>query len=757
MRTHLRARALLSLALAVPLLVGLSGLPAHADAASSMADPIYQRVNPTTGVTVTTPWAAEASNATKVYGYSTDLGIAFMASRANANGLTAVHRLWSPKTIDFAEALAGSPAYSTALSAGYSDQGVSFYALANPVAGRTQPVLSYVKGDKHRLAVEASGTSLVKNGWKLDGVAFHVPATSQTPEPTPPPAVPQPGVTEPAGAGVGAGAAPVGSTTYTVPPDSIHVSPSGNDSNSGVASAPVRTIQKGVSIASTGGTVVVRAGVYRETVTINKAVTVQNYPKEAVWLDGSMPVTGWVADGEIWRRSGWNTRFDSSPTYTQGAPDSSDANWSFVNVNEYPMAAHPDQVFINGAPLQQVKTRGLVTSGTFYSDERTSELFIGSNPNGQTVEASTIVKAMSVRGANSIIRGVGIRRYSPSVFHMASITIEQPGVTFENVVVANAATTGLSVLRENVRLNQVTIIDSGMLGIHARFADNLQLSKVLSSRNNTEHFNIAPVSGGMKLHQSRGIKVVNSRFSGNYGHGFWEDMSVYNTVIRQSDFSENKGTGLFLEISAKAVVGDNTFVGNGEFGIKVNNTSDVKIWNNTFSGGRRPVNVVQDSRRNTNRKDPAVDPRVSFPDPEMPWILGAVAIHNNVIVNAATSADCLLCVEDYSGSKSAEQMGISANGNVYGRTSALQPKWVSVWSRADKNPNPLVFLTLKDFTATTGQETRGRELMGSSIIDKELKLVASVSSQSADIAEALPADVAVVIGRPAESRHLGHW
>lgn len=751
-------RALLSLAVAIPLTLGLSGLPAHADAASSMADPIYQRANPTSDATLTTPWADEANDAARVFGYSTDLGVAFNASIANASGLTAVHRLYNNTTVDFTEALAGSAAYSAARSAGYSDQGVSFYALANAVTGRTMPVHSYVKSGKHRLAAEATGASLLKGGWQLSNVAFHVAATTQTPmnPPTAPPGTNPP----PVGSGdaqTDAGSIAVGTASYAVPGNAVIVSTSGNDSNSGSAAAPVRTIQKGVALAPTGGTVVVRAGVYRETVTISRSVTVQNYPNEAVWLDGSTPVTGWVADGGIWRRSGWNTRFDSSPTYTQGAAENPAPDWRFVNVDEYPMAAHPDQVFVNGVALQQVKARSLVKPGTFYLDERTSELFIGSNPKGQNVEASTIVKAMSVRGADSVIRGIGIRRFSPSVFHIGAVTIEQPGVTLENVVVMNAATTGLSVLREDVTLDQVTVTSCGMLGIGGRFADNLQFSRVLSTKNNTEHFNIAPVSGGVKLAQSRGITSINSSFSGNYGHGFWEDMSVYDSIFRQSDFSDNSGTGLFLEISAKAIVGDNTFSGNRQFGIKVNNTSDVEIWNNTFVGNGRPLNLVQDARRNTDKSDPAVDFRVAFPDPAMPWTLGPVTVRNNVIADSTTAANCLLCVEDYSFKNSAEQMGVTANSNVYARPSASQPTWLAVWSRANVNGNPYTFTSLSALQATTGQEKKGREYIGTAILDEDLNLSPSVKSQEATIAESLPVDVATAIGREAGSNRLGRW
>ena len=125
--------------------------------------------------------------------------------------------------------------------------------------------------------------------------------------------------------------------------------------------------------------------------------------------------------------------------------------------------------------------------------------------------------------------------------------------------------------------------------------------------------------------------MIDSNFSDNYGPGFWEDLSVYNTVIRGSNFNRNSGDGLFLELSARAVVGDSLFLHNKLDGIKVNNTSNVKIWNNTFVGNSRSLWLVQDARRNTNRYDQAVDPRIPWPDPEMPWQLEDVTMSNNVI------------------------------------------------------------------------------------------------------------------------------
>lgn len=143
MRTPLRT--LIGLPLAAILTFALSATPAHADAVEEMGVAVRQLLQPTTGASLVTPWASEAAAASGQYGYTTDLGAPFKAATKAGAGLTAVHRLWNAKTVDFTEALAGSSAYQSAMSAGYVDQGIRFYALAAAISGRTEPVNSYVK------------------------------------------------------------------------------------------------------------------------------------------------------------------------------------------------------------------------------------------------------------------------------------------------------------------------------------------------------------------------------------------------------------------------------------------------------------------------------------------------------------------------------------------------------------------------------------------------------------------------------------
>jgi len=51
--------------------------------------------------------------------------------------------------------------------------------------------------------------------------------------------------------------------------NTVYVSPGGNDRNPGTTTKPVKTIQRGVSLAQRGGTVKILPGTYRETITIS--------------------------------------------------------------------------------------------------------------------------------------------------------------------------------------------------------------------------------------------------------------------------------------------------------------------------------------------------------------------------------------------------------------------------------------------------------------------------------------------------------
>jgi parallel beta-helix repeat protein len=325
----------------------------------------------------------------------------------------------------------------------------------------------------------------------------------------------------------------------------------------------------------------------------------------------------------------------------------------------------------------------------------------------------------------------------------------------ENVTVTDTATTGLSALANHITLKHVTSRNNGMLGIHANYADNLRMDSVLAENNNLEHFKTAPVAGGIKVTRSRRVSIFNSRLHANLGTGIWMDESVYDIALTGNDIVDNAHHGISLELSAKALVADNVITGNTDDGIRVNDTAGVQIWNNTLSGNARMINLVQDNRRAANLSTAGHDPRQKLPDPTVTWLLGQIKVSDNILSHTQRGATCQLCVEDYSHNRSAAQMQVNADGNVYTRPDTTTPTWAVVWSRG--SGNPATYTSVGAFRADTGQEEHGLGFDGATTARADGALAAPLQAQAAAVARPLPDTVATSLGRPSGARRLGAW
>lgn len=480
----------------------------------------------------------------------------------------------------------------------------------------------------------------------------------------------------------------------------LYVAKSGRADAPGTSKQPLSTIGAAVARASNGQRIVVRAGRYHESVVIEgerHGLRLEAAPGAKVWLDGATRVGGWAKQGGAWVRKGWNHEFDHSPTYVSGVPDGSAEYWQFIN-RKHPMAAHPDQVWVNGVRQRQVSRLGLLRSGTFYHDEAGNRLYLGKNPSGHAVTASTLQSAIQVRSNNVDIRGIGVRGYATSVPQMGAVTLAGDGARYAKSRLTRNATTALHVTGDRVRLIGLRLDHNGMKGLGATYARGLRLTRLRVDHNNIERFNFEPSAGGAKIGRSRNIKVVKSKFTRNHGTGLWFDESSYRIRVVRSRFSANQRHGLSLEISGKALVAGNVVSANSHDGIRVNDVDNVQIWNNTIRGSRRPLNIVQD------RRD--LDPGGSFRDPSLPltWRNKPVSIRNNVITGATARTECLVCVEDYSRRWSGKQLQTTAQGNVYGRR-GTRPEVLLRWPGS--NGKTLLYRGLGKFRKAQGQETRG--------------------------------------------------
>ena len=586
--------------------------------------------------------------------------------------------------------------------------------------------------------------------------------TTTTPEPTPITPTPEATPTTPTPvaqrATMRAGSVPVGTASYAVPAGALVVAPTGSDSAAGTLQAPLRTVAKAISVAASGTTIVLRGGTYHESVTVpsTKTLVVQAHPGEEVWFDGSKVVDAWTGDDGDWRLDGWTAEFDHSPTYTKGAPDSTEPGWSFVNA-AYPMAAYPEQVFIDGAPQQQVGSRSAVEPGTFYVDHAADKIYLGSDPTGREVRSSALTTAVTLRGPGSVLRGVGVRRYATSLPLMGTVRALADRTQLENVHVTSNATQGVFLGSSNITVRNVTSERNGLMGILANHADALRADGVRADGNNTEHFNPAPAAGGFKITRLRGVTVTNSTTNHNEGSGLWFDESVYDATAIGNDSIGNTRNGISFEISSKAVFADNLLARNGTTGLKINNAQHVTIWNNTIAeNAQRPIWLVQDSRVASNLSTPGHDPRQALPDPTVTWILGPITVQNNILTRSTSSTgNCMLCIQDTALLRTGETIGITARGNVYSRPTSTSPTWVATWPSGVTNPH--VYTTLSAFRTAKGQESTGAEHTGAAVLDRTFRPTPELAGTTGTTATPLDAGIAALTGRTAGEQHLGAW
>lgn len=471
------------------------------------------------------------------------------------------------------------------------------------------------------------------------------------------------------------GAAPVGTTRYPVPAGAKFVSPSGSDSNAGTETAPWRTLAKAVAASPAGSTIVLRGGTYREQVSFYaKALTIQSYPGEAVWLNGSQVVTGWVRDGATWRKDGWTYRFNGSSVGSEWIDPA------------YPLAARPDQVFVDGVARRQVGSLAQVGPGTFWVDEANSRLHIGDDPTGRTVEASFLSYGIWVNhGDGSVIRGIGFRHYASDNTYGAALRAYADRMVVENCHFVDNAWAGASVLGHDTTFRRNTARGNGNMGLHTWQNDRLVVEGNHFAGNNTERF-AAWASGGTKLAEVADTVVRDNLVEGNVASdGIWVDVSSIRVSIVRNVVRGNGRHGIEYEISAQAVIAANVVVDNAGYGIYVTESHDIEVWNNTILRNAWGIRIWDGSRA------------TGFPD--VTWVTDDVTVRNNVLGGGRSA---VVSVDDSTRQKSGNQMVTAMSHNAYWRPPGPTPSIMTQW--------PLVagsvtnYGTLDQFRSATGQE-----------------------------------------------------
>lgn len=539
------------------------------------------------------------------------------------------------------------------------------------------------------------------------------------------------------------GAAAPGSASYPIPSGSLFVDGgSGSDSAAGTQSNPLRSIGAAISRAGSGATIVVRRGSYNESVVVpyEKSLTIQPYPGESVWMDGSIPVTNWSRSGNRWVASNWTPQFSS-------AIDGKADNTRYLQ-SSYPMAAKPDQVFVNGAALRQVGSSSQVVAGTFAVDYSARTITIGDDPSGREVRASNKSQAIYVQSPRTTLQGFGVRRYATSYDLRGAIKMENVNAVLRDMTVVDNATIGVTISNNNALVERVTIQRSGMLGLGMSAAYNSVVRDSTITQNNSENFKPAPVSGGIKITRTRGITVTGNDVSSNYNSiGIWFDESCYDVKVTNNKANGNTKAGIQLELSDTAIIANNEALG-AEAGIHIFNTGNVKIWNNNVGGSRLfGLKLSQDERRQATHST-GRDPRRPVPDSTVPWITRNITVSNNAFGNGGPFQFYAL---DGRTNIAVDKMNVTIDGNLFNRRVVSSDPTMVAWGKGD-NVTLERYETPAALAAAKNGSWRNAQTTGSVPIGS---MGADMSSASSSVAKPLPSDIAAATGLATGLKRVG--
>lgn len=516
----------------------------------------------------------------------------------------------------------------------------------------------------------------------------------------------------------------LGTASYNPPAGAIFVSDSaGSDSNEGTLTNPVQTVAKALALAPSGGTVVLRAGTYHESVTISKKVTIQNYPREIAWFDGSSKVTGWSKSGSTWTAP-WGTFFSPS-SYSGGVSTSS------------PYANYPAQVFIDGTALQQVGSAAAVTTGTFFADSTNKRLVIGSDPTNKTVRSSDLTRAIEVGATDITLRGFGVRRYATTSASRAAVLMDPSGGTFENLVISDNSSIGMALSGDNKTVKQVVVERNGMMGLGMNRSKNSSISKSIIRFNNFERFPTLPVASGIKVTWSGAVTINDNLVADNYvASGVWFDGFNSNVSIVNNTIRDNGEMQVNMELSKTAIIANNEMSG-GRKTIDIRDSESIRVMNNRIGGySLMGIFFAQDNRWTNRPSDAPSD--------------FALLTRNNTVANNLFTCGTRfqLFANDENNTIPADKFNSTVTGNLFSGKQASPELNLMGWGLTGGK---------YDFLQTpadlANKNSSWKNLQTSNCVTNP---EASVSASSLNsVAMTIPSDIATMIGVPSGTKAVG--
>ena len=585
------------------------------------------------------------------------------------------------------------------------------------------------------------------------------------------------------------GAAELGTTAYPIPADAIYIATNGSDSSTGSKTAPKATLAAALATVPAGGTIVYRAGSYNEGtdtqggsltpgIYLSKQVTIQNYPGEQVWLDGSVPFASnaWTAGtgSDAGRWSAPYTRlFDRSPTFTSGQADGTGAStgaggW-FIDSN-YPAAGYPDMILMDGTQLTQVQNKTDLATGKFWVEGATTtgywfqatKVWIADDPTGHEMRYSNKTRFGQTAADGVVIRGIGIRRYATYTAGFGLLYITNSNTVLENIRFEDTSAYVMQFAGGTTNTVQnCTARRIGFAFCGSNQSDDIRLIKTDLQQCNWNHYNTqGPTAGVIRLAKCQGVTVDSCIVSNNNFRGFWCDQTTNNPHVINTRFENNTQHAIDLEGASYAIVANCVIANNGGWAIWINDSDQTRIWNNTIIDNLKsqtsgaPFQIGQSTRRaSLPSYSFMIDNRLTasgyYDDPAHQFRCHRFEFYNNVIVRSGSYGQGMFFCQNQGDTTEPNltfaDFGPNMDSNVYYWASTPQYPFV----RANGQSVNVDF-SLAAFTAASGQETHGTFVTSNPVNQSQ-----QVSPAFNDKATALPSDIATLIGQTSGTKQAG--
>jgi parallel beta-helix repeat protein len=497
-----------------------------------------------------------------------------------------------------------------------------------------------------------------------------------------------------------------------------YVSPGGKGDAPGTTLDQPTTLEAAIERVVTGDAIVMRGGVYRTGgLVLNQGITLQPYASERPILKGTQVATKWEAlRNNVWRTS-WTRLFPAAPLgwWQRSREGMRTPLHRFNN----------DMVFVDGELLKSVGWEGELDAHSFYIDYQGGYVYIGVDPSNRQVEItafdSAIVRTSSpVHGKTNdhkgpIIRGITFTQYAYRAlevegkkhFTVADEPTDEPvglsdpatfgkeviGTVLENVTITYCSRVAGYFRGDGLVIRNSLVSDTGTEGIYVIGSSDVLLEKNIIRRNNIRQLTGYYPAAVKIFNQTRRVTFRdNLIIEQPYSNGVWYDVGNRDGVI-VNNWIEGANDGFFFEISRGATVAGNVFVRNDK-GVRVLNSADVHVYNNTFLDN--PASFERNERSATNDHfgwHPSTGPDVDQRE-------GHVFV-NNLLVASEFYRKPMLRFEEPASlcPKLQRSMAKEVSGNVYVRatTSGLAVPPLAVWSPAATDSCLSTLGTLEEF------------------------------------------------------------